>query len=691
MRIAIQSMAARVALYAGAALVALSSAAAADVTSQIKKAKPDEETMVIWGRGLDLTETALSASEGIVGFADFETRPLLRPGELVEVVPGLIATQHSGSGKANQFFLRGFNLDHGTDFAGFFEGMPINLRTHGHGQGYLDINFIIPELVEFVEFRKGPYFADVGDFSAAGSINFKTLDRLEEGFIRATAGEFDFYRIVAANSSSVAGGDLLYAAEAKFYNGPWVLDEDLEQYNGLVKFTSGDGPVNVQLIGTAFHAEWASTDQVPLRAVESGLIDRLGFIDPDLGGQTTRINLIGRLFTNALGGHLHARVYASYYDFDLFSNFTYFLNDPVNGDEFEQEDRRVIYGGDAFGEWDMALGSANHTVRLGVDMRFDDIVDVGLFQTAARERISTVRSDSVEQFSAGVYGDIATRWTSRFETTVGLRIDTFAFDVEAQRPENSGDGSDTIVSPKVTAAFTAAERTRLYVNYGRGFHSNDVRGAAINVDPVTGDPVDAVPVLVPANGVEVGFRSSYLEGLTVTLAAFYLGLESELVFVGDAGTTEPNDGSRRYGFEASGFWEATPWLVFDVSAATTNARFRNGDRIPGAVPTVAALGGTVLLGNGFNATIRLRHFSSAPLIEDNSVRSEATSLVNAGIGYRFGPLEARLDVFNLFDAQDADITYFFESQLPGEATPVEDVHFHPVEPRAVRGTLALRF
>ncbi len=650
-----------------------------------------EETMVIWGRGLDLTETALSASEGIVGFADFETRPLLRPGELVEVIPGLIATQHSGTGKANQYFLRGFNLDHGTDFAGFFEGLPINFRTHGHGQGYLDLNFIIPEVVELVEFRKGPYYADVGDFSAAGSIAFKTRDSLEEGFVKGTAGEDGFYRVVAANSHEVGGGTLLYAAEAKFYDGPWVLEEDLEQYNGFIKFSTDLGGFDVQLIGTGYYADWTSTDQVPLRAVQGGLIDRLGFIDPDLGGETTRVNLIGRIDGEVLGGKLEASAYASYYDFSLFSNFTYFLNDPVNGDEFEQRDERTLFGGSGSLLWDVPQLGENSTVRVGTELRYDDIDQVGLFQTVARRRIATIRDDTVDELSAAVYADVNIHWTDRFETVMGLRFDHYTFDVDAQLRDNSGDGSDSIVSPKFTASYLVAERTRLYANYGRGFHSNDVRGASIRFDPVTLDPVTPVDVLVPANGAEVGFRSNYVDGLTVTLAAFYLDLESELVFVGDAGTTEPNDGSRRYGFEFSGFWEPYEWLVFDVSATTTNARFENGDRIPGAVPTVAAAGGTVLLENGFTATIRARHFSDAPLIEDNSVRSESTTLVNAGIGYTLGRFDLRLDVFNLLDAEHNDITYFFESQLPGEAAPVEDIHFHPVEPRTVRGSVAVRF
>jgi hypothetical protein len=305
----------------------------------VQGANPDD-TIIVYGRAVQQIGVAKSGSQGTIGYADFENLPISRTGELVENVPGVIATQHSGMGKANQYFLRGFNLDHGTDFAGFVDGVPIYMPTHGHGQGYLDFNFIIPETVERIDFRKGPYFADVGDYSAAGTIAFKTYDTLEP-FAQATLGMFGYYRATAAGSSPLASGNLLVAIDGTFSNGPWLLDENLEKYNGLIKFSSGtpgDG-FSVQLNG--YHARWDSTDQIPERAVQGGLIDRFGFIDDDVGGKTTRVGLVA----NGAFGGLKLNAFATYYDLTLTSNFTYFLDDAVNGDEFQQADRRAILGG----------------------------------------------------------------------------------------------------------------------------------------------------------------------------------------------------------------------------------------------------------------------------------------------------------------------------------------------------------
>lgn len=301
----------------------------------------DDSDIVVYGRQLPQIGTALSGSQGTVGYADFEDKPVSRVGELVENVPGVIATQHSGTGKANQYFLRGFNLDHGTDFAGFVDGVPINMRSHGHGQGYLDLNFLIPELVERIDYRKGPYFADTGDFSAAGTVRFKTVDKLGQPFVQVTGGSYDYYRALAAGSTGLGGGDLLLALDGTVSNGPWTLAEDLRKFNGAAKFTLDQGERYFSLGLNAYRATWNATDQVPQRAVDSGLIGRFGNIDPALGGYTTRIGLT----VNGRIGATRLTAYALHYDFGLVSNFTYFLDDPVNGDEFTQRDRRQVYGG----------------------------------------------------------------------------------------------------------------------------------------------------------------------------------------------------------------------------------------------------------------------------------------------------------------------------------------------------------
>jgi outer membrane receptor protein involved in Fe transport len=671
------------ALLAGAAALVAPMAWAQD-----EAANPESERIVVWGRAIELIGEAQAASQGIVGYADFETRPLSRAGELVEVIPGVVATQHSGTGKANQYFMRGFNLDHGTDFSGSVDGVPINMRTHGHGQGYLDLNFIIPEIVERVEYRKGPYYADAGDFSAAGATRFVTYDALTENFVQLGAGENGYGRALAAGSFDLdASTTLLAAGEYQVYDGPWVLDEELTKLNAVAKLTRETGAGRYGLELWAYDAEWASTDQVPLRAIESGLIDRLGFIDPDLGGETTRFSLVGDAAWDFWGGETTATAYATGYEMSLWSDFTYLLDDPVNGDEFEQHDHRIIYGGEIAHVRDARFGGRDVTLTFGAATRYDDIDDVGLFKTAARERLETVRQDAVEELSVAVYAEAEVPLTEHIRATLGLRGDYYDADVDAvSLPANSGSADDSLLSPSVALAWRASDALELYANYGQGFHSNDARGATISVDPSSGDPVDPVELLAKGEGGELGAR--FEQGpFNATVAAFWLDLDSELVFVGDAGTTEANDATRRVGIEAAAFYEAADWLVFDVSAAYTDAKFRDApsdfDRIPNAVETVVAAGATALW-DDYTASLRVRHFGEAPLIEDNSVKSEPTTVVNLGASYEIGRVRFEANLFNAFDSEDADITYFFESQLPGEAFPVEDIHLHPVEPRQLR-------
>lgn len=644
----------------------------------------DNAPIIVYGRGIGQIGIATSGSQGTVGYADFDSVPLSRTGELVENVPGVIATQHSGSGKANQYFLRGFNLDHGTDFAGFVDGVPINMRSHGHGQGYLDFNFIIPETVERIDYRKGPYFADVGDFSAAGTVQFVTRDEIEP-FAQIEAGAFSYLRGVAAGSTRLGGGTLLIAAEAQSYDGPWVLDEDLERFAGLIKYSQplADGSFEIQVNG--YDSRWTSTDQIPERAVDNGLIDRFGFIDDDLGGDTTRIGGV----VNAVMGGTKINAFATYYDFTLISNFTYFLDDPVNGDEFIQRDRRAVYGGAVSHQFD--LGAAS--VTIGGDLRYDAIDRVGLYNSVDGISVNTVRQDEVDEFGFGMYGQAEVQLTPGLRAIAGLRYDRIGYDVTSDLAANSGTGHDDLFGPKLALAWQPVDSLELYANYGRSFHSNDVRGASISVDPVSGDAIDPVRVISPADGAEIGAR--FERGtLTASLVGYYLELDNELVFVGDAGNTEVNDGSRRYGVEATVFWRPTDWLTIDADYAYTDARFIDvgaDDHIPGAVPEVISGGITLSLTPALSLTAKLRHFGSAPLIEDNSVRSDPTTLINLGGYYDIGQLRLGAEIFNLFDADDSDITYFYESQLAGETVALEDRHFHPVEPRQLRASIRYRF
>ncbi len=651
------------------------------------------EELIVYARAQEMMGIAESASEGIVGYDDITLPPILRVGELVEAVPGMVATQHSGTGKANQYFLRGFNLDHGTDFSAFANGVPINMRSHGHGQGYLDLNFLITELVATTTYRKGPYSALVGDFSSAGSVNFRYYDRLEESLIQATIGEFGYYRGLVAGSFDAGGGVFTGALDYSVYDGAWELPEDLDTTKFYAAYSGHLGQNETRISASGYSSSWTSTDQIPRRAVIAGDLDPRGYIDPGLGGTTDRYALTASVNNDAWDW----TSYVVDYDFDLFSNFTYFLDNPFEGDQFEQADRRTIYGTRIDGELKPRNFERSVVFRWGGDVRYDDIRQVGLYATVDGERTAAIRDDSVDQVSASAYGDIGIAMDNRLRASVGLRADFMSWDVSALRPENSGSSNDAILSPKFNLAYRAAEWAELYLNWGRGFHSNDVRGATISVDPRTGDPIEPVDEFARSHGAEIGLRVENGDRFNATLTTFWLNLDQELLFVGDAGNTEVNGESRRYGIEFAAFLQPTEWLAANFTYTHTDAKYAaeqegGGRRIPGAVESSAMLGLNGTWENGIFASIRGRYLGSAPLVEDGSVSSGSSFLLNAGVGLRWQDLEFRIDGFNLLDSDDDDIAYYYTSRLPGERLEgVDDVHFHPFEPRMVRASVTVHW
>ncbi len=648
----------------------------------------------------------VSATQGVVTATQLEHRPLQRTGEVLEVVPGLVVTQHSGDGKANQYFLRGFNLDHGTDLATSVDGVPVNMPTHGHGQGYTDINFVIPELIRTIEYRKGPYYADAGNFAAAGTVNLSYRDALDAPLVTLEAGEHEYRRALAAGSTGLAGGDLLLALDYSTNDGPWTLDQDFGRVNALGRFTraleNGGFGITVQ----AYDADWQATDQVPQRAVAQGLIDRFDTIDPTDGGSSHRYSLAFAGRGAAGAGAWDALAYAVDYRMDLYSNFTY-ATDTARGDQFEQADDRRVYGGKLSWTVPARITAGPGALQLGLDVRYDDIDAVGLYGTVERVRYATTREDDVQQLGYAAWASLDTRWNGWLRTNVGLRADRFAFDVSSNIAQNSGTEDDTTVGPKLSVVLGPWRETEFFANVGQGFHSNDARGTTITVDPA--DPATGVlPVdpLVDALGGEVGLRTAILPRTQVSLALWQLRLDSELLFVGDAGITEPNRSSRRTGIELSTIVTPVDWLVLDLDLAWTHARFDEpdpvdpavGDRIPGAVESVAALGIAVDHPSGWSGGLRFRYFGAAPLIEDDSVRSASTTLVNLEAGYRLTEhLRLAVTLLNVFDSEDNDITYYYESQLPAlgsagaETAPVADIHFHPVEPRTLRLAVTASF
>ncbi len=655
---------------------------------------PDLETK---GRGAPLVGEAVSASQGVVGQVDLETRPMLRVGEVLETIPGMIATQHSGSGKANQYFMRGFNLDHGTDFATWVDGMPVNMVSHGHGQGYSDLNFLIPELVETMTYAKGSYYAGVGDFASSGSASIRTLGELHDGLFKVDVGEYNHYRLLVADSIDLQSGTFLYGFERETNDGPWALPEGLDKNNFLLKYTQGDSQDYASITFMGYDADWNSTDQIPERAVTSGLISDLGFIDDTVGGESSRYSLSADWRRDHGASVTQASAYAISYDMNLWSNFTYFLEDPVNGDQFEQADDRMIYGfavSRAFDEVSMFERDVRQTV--GVQGRYDDIGNVGLYHSQARQRLSSTREDVIDQFSLGLFYDAQVAWSNSFRTSIGARGDYYDFSVDSGTAANSGSGNDFLLSPKFNAVYTLNESTEMYLSAGYGFHSNDARGTTISIDPVDGSPVDSVDPLVRSTGAEVGVRYEWNEKLNTSIALWELDLDSELLYVGDAGNTEASRPSERSGIEIANYYRFNDWVSADLDIAFTDASFTDldpaGFEIPGAIDRVVSAGVNFSNEQGWFGSLRYRHFGERPLIEDSSVESDPFDAFNLRIGYRAERWRASVDLLNALDSDDHDITYFYESRLAGEpAQGVEDRHYHRIPPQTLKASFAWRF
>ncbi len=644
----------------------------------------------------NLVGIAQSASQGAITARQLEVRPVMRAGEVLETVPGVIITQHSGEGKANQYFLRGFNLDHGSDFATTVAGVPVNMPTHAHSQGYSDINFLIPELVAGVQFSKGPYFAEQGDFATAGASNITYATELERPLLSVELGGYGFGRGLFAASRAAAGGQLLGALELSTNAGPWDVPDDYRKVNGVVRYTRGDAVNGLSLTAMGYHGAWNATEASPARAIDSGLIGRFGSIDDTDGGRTGRYSLAADWQKSGTSTVTKVSAYAMRYDLDLTSNFTFYLDDPVHGDQGQQVDRRWVSGGRLsqrrLTRW---LGrDVQHTY--GVQVRNDAIGQVALFHTERGARLETRTDAAARVTSLGGYAQTEVEWTPHVRMTAGLRADGSHYRVDALDAVNSGTASAGLVSPKGGFTFGPWRGTEFYANGGYGFHSNNALGTTITLD-ADGHPVDRVTPLVRANGAELGMRSVLVPHLQTTVSWWLLRLGSELVYNGDVGATEPGPASERHGVEIANYYSPFRWLVFDADVSFSRATFTSdgveGLLVPEAVNTVISAGASVDGLHRLSGSLRWRYFGPRALVEDDSVRSAATSLTNLQAGYQpTKRLRLTADLFNLFDTKASDIDYFFTSRLPGEPLEgVEDRHYHPAVPRTFRLNATVSF
>jgi len=663
---------------------------AAGIPGQISASELEE--LVVTGKdSKDLQGEASAASVGTVLADQLAFRPTLRPAEILETIPGMVVTQHSGAGKANQYFLRGFNLDHGTDFANHVEGAPVNMVSHGHGQGYTDLNFLIPELVKSMVYKKGPYSAEQGDFSSAGSAHINYASQLKKNTIKLTAGEGNYQRALLTGNKALNGDNIVYAFESLTNDGPWSVDDDFDKLNAVVKYSRGNAEQGQSLTAMYYKADWTGTDQVPKHLVNKGRLGRYDSLDPTTGGESHRYSLSGKAWGQlSETTRYDASLYGVDYGLSLYSNFTYELSDPLNGDQIAQFDERNYYGGQY---------SINHTLndkhelQLGTQFRFDDISNVGLGNSVARDVIGMTAQASVEELSYAVYSSVSSQWNTWFASNVGVRYQAFDVDV-SNKLDSSKNGSenDELISPNLSLRFGPFAQTEFFINYGEGFHSNDARGVIDDSD---------VPMMAQTKGLELGVRTAVVEGLQLTMALFSLDLDSELVFVGDDGTTEPKGASTRTGVELGAYYQPVDWFVLDVDLAASEAKFKDmqvdelgvpiGDAVPDSIDTVASMGASFDLASGLYAGLRVRYFGPRKLDESGSVESNSTRLVNANLGYRFASgINLGVEALNLFNAEGDDITYLYESKAPNEAA-FEGLHSHPVEPRTLRVTMAYDF
>ena len=636
------------------------------------------QEIVVFGRAEAKIGIAHAASEGTISGSDMLVRPLLKTAELLEAVPGMIAAQHSGSGKANQYFLRGFNLDHGTDFTTYIDDVQMNFRTHGHGQGYLDLNGLIPETITRQDFRKGPYRADGGDFALAGASYLSTVDAFDRPWVAVEGGSYGYGRLAGGGTQEVGGGRLTLVGEGRIYDGPWQEPERLRHYAGFAKYARETSLGELELTAHGYRGTWRPTEQIPERIVGSAVCKSVFCSpDPSATGETTRLIVDAKVSGQGWKGN----VYAQSYNWNMFSNPTY-ANADGSSAQIHQFDRRVVVGLKA--EKDVTL-SPSVDIRFGTETRYDDIDKVGVQQTRQRQLVQSLGLYRVKEGSAALFGEATWRPIEGLRLIGGLRGDYYHADVRARDPQAAalgvGKANDAILSPKISAAYAVNEGLELYAGWGRGFHSNDVRGA------FTATPV---PILVKGTGKEIGARLQSGD-FTLTTTYWWLSVGSELRFIGDSNAVEPTGASRRRGYEVVAFWRPLSWLAVDGTYTASHSRYDNGDHIPNAFENSATLGLSAI-SETWEGTIRMRHLGPSPLVEDNSVRDKGSTVVSLRAARKFADFEVYGEILNVLNSRDKDIAYFYEAYIPAfDAAPVEGRVSRVVEPRTVRVGATYRF
>jgi hypothetical protein len=742
-----------IAAVAGVQAAAAGAAPAADVvpvadtatdTAAATVADTAAEQVTVTAARLALSGTSRTASEGVVTDEELQLEPAYRPGQLLETVPGLIVTLHSGEGKANQYLMRGYNLDHGTDLAVFVDGMPINQPSHAHGQGYTDLNFLIPELADGLSYTKGPYYASVGDFGSVGSVRLSYRDSIADQ-LALGAGTFGFRRLFAAGSADVGEGQLLAALELQHYDGPFVTPDDARKANAVLRYSAGDERNGYSVTAMYYHQLWTNTTDIPLRAIGDGLVpDRFGTLDPTDGGRAQRASLSAQIHRTIGTGELSATAFLIYNQLHLYNDFTHDLVDPVHGDQEDQFENRRVTG--AAVDYTLPLAwpqsSITNELTAGASARYDSL-GVGRLPSEDRQPLPAADdpppfsdSDRIYLFAAGAYLQDTTHWSARLRSVLGVRFDyQHGTDVdylsalhEIDGYTNGGTAAQSLAQPKASLIFTASPSLELYASAGEGFHSADLRG--VNQDRSVDLGLPHTPLLAAQWGEEVGLRAQPREELVFTLALYNLWQQSETILDPDVGQDSAGPPSRRYGFELTVTDQIERWLELYASFSGNHTRFTRpfddgtghlGTYITDAPVATGSLALYVTESGPWSAGLEYRYLGSYPLSSGPCVNAAAvrdfpgvaTSCANAptasgqinasGFGelnlaahYAFSSgWRASLGLYNLLNTHAAAAEFWYVDRLRSELSAYPDgradVHEHPLEPFMVRLTLARQF
>ncbi len=676
-----------------------------------------------------------AASSKAIRQFDMKVRPVRSSQDLLMLAPGLIIAQHNGGGKAEQLYMRGFDADHGTDVGIYVDGMPVNMVTHGHGQGYADLHFLIPETVEGFDVYKGPYFAQFGDFATAGSVSFQTKDHPDKNLVKLEGGMFNTGKLTTVLKIPTNSTHQSAYMAGQFYttDGPFDSPQKFQRFNIFGKFHSHLTENSVLSLSLgAFSSGWNASGQIPTRAVNEGVISRWGAIDDMEGGTTSRENVnLKFVYGEGTDKEFIMQGYATWYDFRLFSNFTFWLNDSIDGDMIEQTDTRNIFGFNTQYNYRKPWGSVMTRTTVGGGLRADNI-DVGLWHSPDRIRKTLRTSDVVTQRNLFLWADEDLIFNTRWRMQLGLRGDFFTFDVRdlIDHPDPPSYAADDlprastyyhqmIINPKLNVVYSPSESVDIFFNSGSGFHSNDARDVIIsqrireiqyglnrkgyseiqidsalianNFDPDQQD----VLTLPRALGFEVGTRMNLGKRVILTMAAWYLHMQEELVFVGDEGTTEISGETRRIGLDLEGRMEITPWLWADVDLNLANGNYVNEpeglNHIPLA-PRVTSTGGlTAIHKSGFEGSIRYRYIGSRPANESNTIVARGYFITNLFLSYTFKGIKVFGSLENMFNAKWNEAQFDTESRLKWEPQPVSEINFTPGNPINVQFGASVEF